>query len=142
MFILQCLLTYVNDKFFWFGYNYNVCQNRGGISITPQDFYQNIFHLKDRKLIQELVSATEIRYLKKGEFVVRLGEVQNDVYFMETGMARGYFLDVNGKDITDCFGFQCGTAVVAFGHLELDVPSLMTIEILEDSKFSVFRSLY
>ena len=103
--------------------------------ITAHDFYQNIFYLKDRKLIQELVNSTDIRYLKKGEFVVRIGEVQNDVYFLEAGIARGYFLDVNGKEVTDCFGFRCGTAAVSFGELELNVPSPMTIEILEDSKF-------
>ena len=105
------------------------------MSIITDDFYRNVFHLKDENLIQELVSATEIRHLKKGEFVVRIGEVQNDVYFLETGIARGYFLDVNGKDVTDCFAFQCGTAAVSFGQLEVDVPSSMTIEMLEDGRF-------
>lgn len=113
----------------------NICQNKGGLSITADDFYRNVFHLKDENLIQELVNATEIRHLKKGEFVVRIGEVQNDVYFLETGIARGYFLDVNGKDVTDCFGFQCGTAAVSFGQLELNVPSPMTIEMLENGIF-------
>ena len=77
----------------------NICRKKGGLSITADDFYRNIFHLKDKNLIYELVKATEIRYLKKGEFVVRIGEVQNDVYFLETGIARGYFLDINGKEI-------------------------------------------
>ena len=113
----------------------NICQNKGGLSITADDFYRNVFHLKDENLIQELVNATEIRHLKKGEFVVRIGEVQNDVYFLETGIARGYFLDVNGKDVTDCFGFRCGTAAVSFGQLELNVPSPMTIEMLENGNF-------
>ena len=113
----------------------NICQNKGGLSITADVFYRNIFHLKDENLIQELVNVTEIRHLKKGEFVVRIGEVQNDVYFLETGIARGYLLDVNGKDVTDCFGFRCGTAAVSFGQLELDVPSSMTIEMLEDGRF-------
>ena len=105
------------------------------MSITADDFYRNVFHLKDENLIQELVNATEIRHLKKGEFVVRIGEVQNDVYFLETGIARGYFLDVNGKDVTDCFAFRCGTAAVSFGQLELNVQSSLSIEVLEDAKF-------
>lgn len=105
------------------------------MSITAYDFYQSIFCLKDRDLIKELVSATDIRHLKKGEFVVRIGEVQKDVYFLETGIARGYFLDINGKDVTDCFGFRCGTAAVSFGQLELNAPSPMTIEMLEDGNF-------
>lgn len=108
---------------------------KGELSITAYEFYRNIFHLKDREFIQELVNATEIRHLKKGDCVVHIGEVQKDVYFLETGIARGYFLDINGKDVTDCFGFRCGTAVVSFGQLELDVPSSMTIEMLEEGSF-------
>ena len=91
--------------------------------------------MKDKNLIQELVTATEIRHLKTGEFVVRIGEVQNDVYFLETGIARGYFLDVNGKDVTDCFDFRCGTIVVSFGELGSDSPSSTAIEIIEDGIF-------
>ena len=105
------------------------------MSITAYDFYRDIFHLKDSQFIKDLVSATNTRYLKKGEFVVRIGEAQNDVYFLESGIARGYFLDVNGKEVTDCFGFRCGTAAVSFGQLKLNVPSPMTIEMLEDGKF-------
>lgn len=70
-----------------------------------------------------------------------IGEAQNEVYFGETGIARGYFLDVNGKDITDYFGFQCGTAVVSFGQLELNVQSSLSIAVLEDAKFFVFLLL-
>lgn len=44
----------------------DICQNKGGLSIITDDFYRNVFHLKDENLIQELVSATEIRHLKKG----------------------------------------------------------------------------
>ena len=106
-----------------------------GFIITPEEFYLNVFGLRDQGLIQEFVKATEIRHLKKGEFVVRIGEVQNDVYILETGIARGFFLDVNGKDITDCFVFQCGSVAIAFNQLELDVPSPMTIEMIEDGNF-------
>ena len=68
------------------------------MSITAYDFYQNVFQLKDKNLIQEFFDATQIRYMKKGEYIVRVGEVLNDVCFMENGITRGYFLDVNGKD--------------------------------------------
>lgn len=113
----------------------DISQNIGGFIITANDFYRNVFCLNDQGFVQELVNATETRYLKKGEFVVRIGEVQNDVYFLETGIARGFFLDVNGKDITDCFVFHCGSVAIAFSQLKLDVPSLMTIEMLEDGNF-------
>ena len=73
--------------------------------------------------------------MKRGEYIVRIGEVLNEVCFMEKGITRGYFLDVNGKDVTDCFSFSCGSTVMPFCQLELDIPSPMTIEVLEDARF-------
>lgn len=67
--------------------------------------------------------------------MVRAGEVQNTLYFMEKGITRGYFLDINGKDVTDCFDFRCGTIVVSFGELGSDSPSSTAIEIIEDGIF-------
>mgnify|MGYP002803369138 FL=1 len=91
--------------------------------------------MKDEGLIQRISSATEHRYLKKGEFVVRIGETLSDVYFLETGIARGYLLDAGGKDVTDCFSFQCGNAVMPFCQMETDIPSSMAIEMLEEGSF-------
>lgn len=113
----------------------NICKNKGELSITAYDFYKNILQLNDRGLIQEFANATKIRRLKKGEYIVHVGEVMNEVYFMEKGITRGYFLDVNGKDVTDCFSFYCGSTVVPFCQLKTNVPSSMTIEVLEDAKF-------
>lgn len=113
----------------------DICQNKGGLPITAYDFYHNIFHLKDKELIQQFSDATKIKCMKKGESVVRIGEVLNEVYFMEKGVTRGYFLDINGKDVTDCFSFNCGSTVMPFCQLELEIPSPMTIEVLEDARF-------
>lgn len=103
--------------------------------MTADEFYRNVFHLVNRELIYKLISATEIRYLKKGEFVVHIGEIQDDIYFLESGIARGYFLDENGKEVTECFSFRCGTAVVSINHLELNCPSPMAIEMIEGGHF-------
>ena len=111
------------------------CQNKGGLTISAYDFYRNITHLKDKQLIQALVAATNKRHLKKGEFIVRIGEVQNEVFFLKTGIIRGYFFDMNGKEVTDCFGVQCGAAIVSFSQLGMEGPSPMTIEVLEDGDF-------
>lgn len=112
-----------------------VLKKGGGVYITAYDFYTNIYQLKNTQLVQELVNATESRYLKKGDSVIRTGEIQNDIYFMEDGILRGYFLDVNGKEVTDCFGFRSGTPAIAFCQMELEVPSPLTIEMLEDGNF-------
>lgn len=113
----------------------NAVLPKWGISIKVYDFYRDICGLKDEGLIQRISSVTEHRYLKKGEFVVRIGEVLSDVYFLETGISRGYLLDAGGKDVTDCFSFRCGSAVMPFCQMEQDLPSPMAIEMLEDGSF-------
>mgnify|MGYP001781001138 CR=1 FL=1 len=129
------LLTYVNDKTDYFDYNLKIHKNNGEVQIKIYEFYKNICCLDNENLVQELVETTEVRYLRKGEVIVHVGEVQNDVYFLISGIARGYFLDMNGKDVTDCFSFKCGSTAVSFGQLKMDVPSPMTIEVLEDGEF-------
>lgn len=102
--------------------------------MTAYEFYRNILHITNEELIREFADVTQIKILKKGEFVVHMGEVLNDVCFMETGIARGYFLDANGKEVTDCFSFKCGSAVMPNSQLEMDIPSHIAIEMLEDAK--------
>ena len=99
------------------------------------EFYKNICCLTNNELIQELVVSTNFIHLKKAEFVVRVGEIQNDVYFLVSGIARGYFLDLNGREVTDCFSFKCGDPAVPSGQLQIDSSSPMTIEMLEDGDF-------
>lgn len=103
--------------------------------MTAQEFYTDVFGVTDQELLEELVSRTRKTHLRKGECIVRIGEVQKDVYFLVSGVARGYFLDDNGTEITDCFGFRCGTAAVSFGRMELNAPSPMTIEVLEEGDY-------
>lgn len=91
--------------------------------------------MKEEKLLQELSKVTEYRTLKKGEFIIRTGQVQKDIYLLDSGIARGYFLDINGKDITDCFIFRRGSAAIGFCQLELDVVSPLSIEMLENGAF-------
>lgn len=99
------------------------------------DFYHDIYHLKNEELIQKFVKVTRRKQLKKGEFVVRAGEILNQVYFMESGIIRGYFLDADGREVTDCFCFQCGSTAMPFGQMELNVLSPISIEMLTDGNF-------
>lgn len=91
--------------------------------------------MQNEGLINRLVELTECRYVKKGDFIVHAGEAQNDVWLMETGIARGYLLDANGDDVTDCFIFRPGSAAMAISNLEPGISSPLAIEMLEDGKF-------
>lgn len=81
------------------------------------------------------MKKTTYRHLKKGELIVQAGQIQNELFLLETGVARGYFLNINGKEITDCLIFRSGWAAIGFCPLEMDVQSPMTIEMLEAGTF-------
>lgn len=66
--------------------------------------------------------------LKKGDRIVTAGEVQNTLSFLTRGILRGYVVDENGEEVTDCFIYQSGD--VAMGCNGLDEPSLISIEAL------------
>lgn len=91
--------------------------------------------MRDEELIQKFVKKTTRKKVKKGEFVVRIGEIVNYVYFMESGILRGYFLDANGRDVTDCFCFECGSTAMPFSELKLNEPSPISMEMLKDGSF-------
>ena len=130
-------MIFVNDKENNFFYNFNhILLSRGGreVSITSYEFFTNIYHLRDEEVLRIFVNATVQRHLKKGEFVVKPGEIQKDVYLMEYGIFRGYFVDANGRELTDCIRYKCGTVALAAGELKPD-PSPMAIEMLEEGSF-------
>ena len=106
-----------------------------GCFLTAYDFFGGVYHLKSEKILQEIQESAKVRNLKKGEFLIRIGEIQKDVYFLDSGIFRGYFLNKDGKEITDCICFRRGTAAMATCRMEPGTPSPMAIEMLEEGRF-------
>lgn len=78
-----------------------------------RQFYHETLHVEDPDLLEGLISITNIMYLDKGELLVRQGDRQTDFLFLVSGIFRGYYLDVNGKEVTDCIGFKSGTPAMS-----------------------------
>ena len=98
--------------------------------MRPEDFYGNILGLTDQKLISEAVKASEFRTLRQGEYLIRQGTVPTQLYFLLEGIVRGFMLDVNGRDITDCICFRRGEPIMPDN--DFTQPASITIEALED----------
>lgn len=94
------------------------------------EFYSNVLHLTDQPLVEASVRASEFRVLKRGELLIRQGHVPTHLYFLLKGIVRGFFLDVNGRDITDCIVFRCGEAAMPDNDIAL--PASIHMEALED----------
>lgn len=58
--------------------------------------YLNL-NLLEWKLVE---SKLQIKIIKKGETILHQGDVCHNLYFINSGLARGYIIDENGKDFT------------------------------------------
>lgn len=94
-------------------------------------FYKDVLELKNEDLLETLTEKSERLYVKKGEIIQWAGDVPSRIGFLEKGLFRGYYTDSSGNDVTDCFGMEIGTPMVSCS--EIDSPSPITIEIVEDS---------
>jgi CRP-like cAMP-binding protein len=81
--------------------------------------------------------------VKKGEIVHHAGDVFSDFWFIKSGLARSYFIDINGKDFTWQLYFR-GKSKHGLNHFMDDSVSyyensgsMLSFEILEDSIFYV-----
>lgn len=76
--------------------------------MTSEDFLKKTLGISDQALLCKLADAAEEKRLNRGDFVLREGEEQKEISFLITGILRGFFIDLDGNDVTDCFGFQPG----------------------------------
>lgn len=94
-----------------------------------------------RKFISRFVNYTEDewlahqacmrrRFLKKGEFVLRAGDVCDHVTFINQGIARVYHV-VNDEELTVNFGFG-GNYITDYPSLVSRTPAIDTIVAMED----------
>lgn len=69
--------------------------------------------LTDCELIKSIKKVMEVKTFNKNELIISEGEVQQSFYFLVDGVFRGFLFDREGKEITDCFGFELGDPVMS-----------------------------
>lgn len=99
--------------------------------MTIKDFLRGALLLRDPELNERLIPLVQVKHLKKDQLLIREGDTQINVYFLMEGVLRGFFIDGEGHDITDCFCAHCGQA--AMSCLSLDTPSPISIEAVTES---------
>lgn len=85
----------------------------------------------------------DIKHVKKGTMVHRAGEVFGEIWFIKSGLARSYLVDMNGKEHTWQLYFR-GKSKHGLNHFMDDsvsfyekTGSMLNFEILEDAVFYV-----
>lgn len=120
------ILTNVNAIMLKKIYTFPVSGTRGGRPLTTESFYTEVMKITDFALAHQMADLTQQIHLSKKEMLIREGEQQEHFVFLLEGVLRGFFLDINGREITDCIAFQCGTP--AMSTVILQEPSVISIE--------------
>lgn len=100
--------------------------------VRSEDFYSNVLGITQKELVRRLSHRTEVRMVKRGETLINAGEVQRHMYFLVSGVARGYLLEDGGSDITDYFYYRLGEPIIC--GMEPRQPSQINVEALTDCK--------
>ena len=83
------------------------------MTVDKEKFFREIMQVDDSSLVRELSEISDILYQEKGELFIHQGDKQEDFLFLVSGVFRGFYLDMNGKEITDCFGVIPGTPAMS-----------------------------
>lgn len=96
--------------------------------MRTRDILVENFPISDHRIIGKLLEISKKEFIPKGSIVVESGERQTQLPLLLKGVFRGYLLDADGRDITDCFVFRSGDAVV--GCNGLGEPSYVCFEAI------------
>lgn len=103
------------------------------------DFLKTIVPLSDDELA-DILTHFKRESLLKNEILVRQGEICKELYFIMSGMGRSYYLNDNGKEITQWF-FDVGKFMTSADSFFQQTPSLYYLEVLENSEvYSISKS--
>lgn len=86
-------------------------------------------------VLQELLADAKLEYVKKGTLLIETGEMQIQMPVLIEGVLRGFLLDEEGRDITDCFAFRPGD--IAVGCNLIGSPSLISMEAVTDCQVAL-----
>lgn len=75
---------------------------------------------------------------QKGDIILGMGEKMNKVYFVVEGIARSYYIDSDGNDITKSFALEYNFCVAE--SFFTDEPSSQIFEAIEDMTVIEFDS--
>lgn len=95
-------------------------------------FIRNNCGMTDQMAISRILKVAHVREISKGDFLVKQEEHPTGLFFLFKGLLRGYFLDAQGHEVTDCFGFHFGAT--AMPYADPAKPSPISIVAMEDSE--------
>ena len=104
---------------------------------------QFIAHIKKHIVLtaheeQIILSAVEIRDLKKKEFLLQAGEICHDNYFIIIGLLRLYLITAKGAEQVIQFGIE-NWWITEYSSLKSGRPSQFYLQAVENSQVVVLK---
>ena len=106
-----------------------IVERRNGkvcVLLRIADFYKDTLNVQDGQIAEQLAEISRLETLEKGHRVISMGEQMEMMPVLVKGVLRGYIVDENGRDITDCFIFRRGDVIMGTG--DFLTPSPVHIE--------------
>lgn len=97
-----------------------------------EEFLRTQLGVKNENLCSKIKKNAHIRSIKKGEYLVKSGENITELCFLLKGLFRFFFLDGNGREVTDCFCYLYGCPAVPAANINDPWP--INIVAVEDSQ--------
>lgn len=91
------------------------------------------FGKKDLFLVEKLASFLFTKKIKKRELLLKEGEINDRMFYVQKGLLRVYFISEDGKEINTWFVKE-GEFVYACHSFHYQIPSEEYIEAMEDSE--------
>ncbi len=89
----------------------------------------------NKALFKAVMDVAYIRNMKKGDYLIECGERPTGLWFLISGLFRGYFLDHQGNEVTDCISFRYGSTLMP--SADYTAPAPISIVAMEDSQVLV-----
>ncbi len=103
--------------------------------MTDATFFRQMLALPERPELQLFLRNIQRMRIKKGTVLMTPGQVPTQLAVLVDGVFRGFLLDAEGRDITDCFACRAGE--VLMGCNDLTEPSQIHLEAVTDSQIMV-----
>ncbi|MGI6205827.1 MAG: Crp/Fnr family transcriptional regulator [Anaerovoracaceae bacterium] len=98
--------------------------------MDKEKFLQQALNIQDEELLTKFAAASKVIHFKKDSLLIKAGDSQEYADILVSGILRGFFIDFQGKDITDSFFYQRGDIVM--GCHGFNNPALISIEALTE----------
>jgi CRP-like cAMP-binding protein len=94
-------------------------------------YYKNLVPKISTEALAELETCFVVKHYKKGDFLVRSGQIEDHVHFVEKGLLRIYQME-DGREVIGSF-FPENTYGSAYDSFLMRSPGNDFIEVLEES---------